>query len=64
VRKVKRWRASEVLAFIEYKASHNEATQEEMELYENVKWNDGKLNKTNYVIKSLVNQMNREYNGL
>jgi hypothetical protein len=58
------WRASEVLAFLESKLLSNTATQRENELYENVRWNNEKLTKTNYVVKSLVKQMNKEYNGL
>jgi hypothetical protein len=61
---VKRWRASEVLAFLETKIKDDSATRKEVELYENVRWFDEKLTNTNYVVKSLVKQMNKEYAGL
>jgi hypothetical protein len=63
VSKVKRWRASEVLAFLETKIKEDTATRKESELYENVRWFDEKLTSTNYVVKSLLKQMNKQYNG-
>jgi hypothetical protein len=63
VRKVKRWRASEIVAYLEDRILSNTATKKETEVYEEYAYN-GSLNKANYSLKAIIKRMNREYNGL
>lgn len=60
----KRWKQSEVISFLECKILQETATRDELEMYEDYTWNS-KLDKTKYtyVIRSLINQMNKEYKG-
>jgi hypothetical protein len=57
-----RFSKSEVLSFVEDLILCQMATQEELEWYEEVKWN--KVFKINYTYKLIVKKMVREYNGI
>lgn len=56
-----RFLKSEVASFLEEKVLDNIATQEELELYEGLRWN-GKL-EMNYIYKKLVRQMRKIYHN-
>lgn len=62
--KNKRWKQSEVISFVEYKIINETANTDEVEMYEDYRWN-GKLDKSKYtyVIKRLINEMNKEFKG-
>ncbi|MED1863251.1 hypothetical protein P4V41_07265 [Fictibacillus nanhaiensis] len=57
-----RWRASEVIAYLEDKIQGGIATQEESVIYEDFHWS-GKLDRTNYALKSVIAEMKSEYEG-
>lgn len=56
-----KWRMSEVISYVEDKILNNEETICVLEWYENYKL-FGKPEK-NHVLKSLIDQMNKEYKG-
>jgi hypothetical protein len=60
----KKWKQSEVISFVEYKIINETATTEEIEMYEDYRWNE-KLDKIKYtyVIKKLIVDMNKEFKG-
>lgn len=60
----KKWKQSEVWAYLETLIIDEIATKDEIEMYEDYVWN-GKLDKVKYtyVIKCLINKMNKEYKG-
>jgi competence protein ComGF len=51
---------SEVLAYLEDKILSNMATEDELEMYQDYKW-DRKLNKNNYTYKKLIREMREWY---
>lgn len=58
------FRESEVVGYLEEKCVSGLATRNELEMYENYKW-EGKLDKKNYrgVYRKLLREMKKEYNG-
>jgi hypothetical protein len=51
---------SEVIAYLEEKIISNMATEDELEMYQEIKWNK-KLNKNNYTYKKLIREMREWY---
>lgn len=59
----RKFNASEVKEFLEYLLSHQEATNDEMELYESFIWGDiNKLNEYKFTYKTLKRKMRNYYN--
>lgn len=56
-----RFLKSEVISYLEEKILMNEATVEEIEMYEDIRWSN-KLKK-NYTYKKLIKEMKRIYDG-
>jgi hypothetical protein len=54
------FRKSEVIAYLEEKILSNMATEDELEMYQDYKWNK-KLNKNNYTYKKLIREMREWY---
>jgi competence protein ComGF len=54
------FRKSEVIAYLEEKILSNMATEDELEMYQDYKW-DRKLNKNNYTYKKLIAEMREWY---
>jgi hypothetical protein len=49
-----------VIAYLEEKILSNMATEDELEMYQDYKWNN-KLNKNNYTYKKLIAEMREWY---
>lgn len=59
---MKRWRASEIVAYLEDRILSNTATKKETEVYEDFVWS-GTLDKANYALNTIMKRMNKQYNG-
>jgi hypothetical protein len=55
-----RFRKSEVIAYLEDKILSNMATEDELEMYQDYKWNNT-IDKTNYTYKKLIREMRKLY---
>lgn len=59
-----RWLKSEVISFLEEKIKDETVDEDEMEMYEDYKWN-GNLDKNKYIntYKNLLREMKKYYDG-